>query len=119
MSSDSGEKILWVKSTAFLSSVDGYWDPSPVQYHEALVAGAYTARSRSSTCYHLHLNSWRGGREMESLQVSQKTYLQAVPGQSRVHAGTRSGKFGLEWLAGYRLETGRVHPRKTQQPDAV
>jgi hypothetical protein len=86
-----------------LMVLNGYRDDSPPVPHQAQVVDKHYTRSRNSTNYYVHLPSWRAGHSREQIKVSSRVYQRVRPGRSVMQVTTRAGRYGFEWVDGYRL----------------
>lgn len=92
-----------------LMVLNGYLDSSPVTYHHALVIGVRKTHAKNSTDYYLLVRSWRRGRRTEELSVSDATFQRAKVGRSTLVVGTHAGRYGIEWIASFRLAASQNH----------
>ena len=97
----------------------GYWlmvyfnarlDPGRPMAHKALVLSKSESHSRNSITYRVVLPSWRPGHQEESLRVSWRAFQQVRPQQTVATVLTKPGRWGHEWILGYRFDTRDVRP---------
>jgi hypothetical protein len=82
---------------------NGWLDTSTEVVRETIVAHSWISTSDDDTSYHVEVRSWREGRTVEHLRVSEFFYRQLPRGEARMSITTRSGKWGWEWIEDYSL----------------
>jgi hypothetical protein len=82
--------------------LNGYLDTNPVTEHRARIIGKDYTSSKNSKTYYATLRSWRPGRREEKIEVSHGVYRRIETGNQYLTVFTRPGRFGFEWVFGYR-----------------
>ena len=77
--------------------VNGALDHSPVEQHRQVVTRTILTHSKGSSYYYLELTSWRENRTYEKVEVSERWYLNAKPGDP-VTVETHRGALGIPLL---------------------
>jgi hypothetical protein len=83
--------------------LNGRLDSSQPSSHTVVVIDKYISRSNKSKDYNLVLESWRTGRQSETLEVSSRDYERVVLTQTEVQIETKPGRFGFEWRVSYEI----------------
>jgi len=83
--------------------LNGYLDTSDTTVHQALVDGRRISKSKNSTSHYVAVESWRSGVDIEEIKVTRHTYNQVIPGVTIMILGTRTGRYGFEWVERYRI----------------
>jgi hypothetical protein len=81
---------------AVLLFLNGRLDKAPGNEVRARVFQKSIVRGRRTTSYHLRVASWRPGRNVEDLDVSEKVFERVVVGRT-VAFQAHQGYFGLPW----------------------
>ncbi len=82
--------------------LNGALDNNPPAIHDALVIKKYYTKSKSNYSYYARVKSWRETENTERLGVSHRYYKSLEPGKSVIAVTTKPGKFGFEWIIGFR-----------------
>lgn len=82
--------------------LNGVLDENPPAIHQVAVLDKYYSRSKNSTSYYAVVNSWREKENTEKLRVSNRFYNSLQPGSSTITVTTKPGKYGYEWIVGFR-----------------
>ena len=105
--------LIWFSGDGFL--VEGYLntslDTGRPAMHLATILSKYQSNYRGVS-YYLVVRSWRGrGTDDVKLKVFRDAYQNAQPG-TIVAIETKPGRFGYEWVLGYRLQPPAPFPGK-------
>jgi hypothetical protein len=84
---------LFVPTVLFLN---GALDYSPAEQHRQVITRTIVTHHRGEAFYYLELTSWRG-RSHEKLMVSERSYLEAKPGDPAI-VETHKGALGIPLL---------------------
>lgn len=88
----------------FEAYLNGRLDTEEASVHTVKVVGKYISKSKDSETYSVKVVSWREGRTTEKLKISHSQFRKVVPFTSEATVKTKPGRFGFEWLVGYRLD---------------
>jgi hypothetical protein len=88
---------------ALLIACNGAMDMSPAKDVKSSIVRKNITSGRHSTTHHLHVASWRPGRNTEDLAVPVPLYVRASVGQA-VTVEVHQGLFGLPWYGQISLE---------------
>lgn len=82
--------------------LNGALDENPPSVHEVLVVKKYYSKSKNNYSYYARVESWRNAETTERLGVSKRYYKSLQPGRSVITVTTKPGRFGFEWIVGFR-----------------
>ncbi|MEW6077163.1 MAG: hypothetical protein AB1724_05100 [Thermodesulfobacteriota bacterium] len=99
--------VLVCLSPLVFMGLNAVLDRSPAAVREVVVLNKYEStdpNTGANPMWRLTLASWRPGRELEILPVSENEYRAAIPQQTKVALTLHTGYFGHNWIASYRLQ---------------
>jgi hypothetical protein len=86
---------------AYTTYLNGALDDSPESVYDTRMIRKYSKRNKNSYSYYMVVTSWRETEKIEKIKVSHSFYNR-LRTNARVTVTTKPGKFGFEWIVGFR-----------------
>ncbi len=90
--------LIPVGSVGVLTLVNCLRDQAPEQVHHVVIREKYTSRSKNKTNSHIRCDDWNDSKNTIKFNVSSSEYNGIKPGVTKLHATTKPGTLGIEWI---------------------
>jgi hypothetical protein len=106
--------IVWICSLfaypfaggSYAVYLNGGLDKGVETSYRVMVVGKYISESENDTDHYAMVDSWRTLGDTENIKVTESVYQEIDPNEAAMTVTTKPGRFGYEWVKGYRLEAG-------------